>query len=82
MPVTIELATSHITTTRKTTSIAMVMGEREREWCGLPGTRLSNRGSFYLDADSRGELVMVIAELVLEKVARPRIDFPGFGIFI
>ena len=73
MPVTIELATSQITTTRKTTSIAMVMGEREREreWCGLPGTRLSNRGSFYLDADSRGELVMVIAELVLERVARP-----------
>jgi len=31
LPVTIELATSHITTTRKTTSIAMVMGERERE---------------------------------------------------
>jgi len=55
--------------------------ERERERCGLPGTRLSNRGSLYLDADSRGQLVLLIAEPVLEKVARPRIDFPGFGIF-
>jgi len=69
LPVTIELATSHITTTRKTTAIAMVMTMRER--CGLPGTRLSNRGSFYLDADSRGELVLLIAELVLERVASP-----------
>jgi len=46
--------------------------ERERERRGLPGTRLSNRGSFYLDADRRGELVvLLIAELLLEKVARP-----------
>ncbi|KAL3578034.1 hypothetical protein D5086_019538 [Populus alba] len=42
-----------MTTTRKTTAIAMVMRKRER--CGLPGTRLSNRGSFYLVADSRGQ---------------------------
>jgi len=57
LPVTIELATSQITTTRKTTTIAMVMGEGERE---------RERG---VDCQGQGYLIegvsiwMLIAEL-------------------